>query len=349
MRLLIVTQAVDARDPVLGFFVRWIEEFAKRYERIEVICLKEGEHALPANVRVHSLGKPRFAKASQGTGARFRYVYRFLKLVWELRHNYDAVFVHMNQEYLLIAGWLWKLLGKRMYMWRNHYAGSLLTDLAAAFCTNVFCTSKYSYTAKYAKTVLMPVGIDTTFFAPAGNRVPRSILFLARIAPAKRPDVLIEALGILATQNVDFTASLYGDAAPRDQGYLEQLKLRALALGLSSHAEFKGAVDSRETPAVYSAHEICVNVSPSGMYDKTIFEAAACGALSLTSNQNLSGLVDGRLLFTEGDAADLAQKLAQLLRMREEEKHALRTQLQTLVAERHSLRLLGEELARRIV
>ena len=57
MRLLIVTQAVASEDSVLGFFVRWIEEFAKHCERIEIICLKEGKHRLPANVCVYSLGK----------------------------------------------------------------------------------------------------------------------------------------------------------------------------------------------------------------------------------------------------------------------------------------------------
>ena len=85
MRLLIVTQTVDSGDPILGFFHRWIEEFAKHTERIEVICLREGFHALPANVRVHSLGKER------GAAGRATYALHFLSLVWRLRHDYDAL------------------------------------------------------------------------------------------------------------------------------------------------------------------------------------------------------------------------------------------------------------------
>src|SRR3989344_6741688 len=57
MRLLIVTQKVDKNDPVLGFFHRWIEKFAKNFERVTVICLGKGEYNLPANVKVLSLGK----------------------------------------------------------------------------------------------------------------------------------------------------------------------------------------------------------------------------------------------------------------------------------------------------
>jgi len=57
MKLLVVTQVVDTEDPVLGFFVRWVEELAKHVESVEVICLREGKHMLPVNVHVHSLGK----------------------------------------------------------------------------------------------------------------------------------------------------------------------------------------------------------------------------------------------------------------------------------------------------
>ena len=339
MKLLIVTQAIDTEDPVLGFFARWVAELAQHVEHIEVICLKEGKHDLPVNVHVHSLGK------EKGTASRLGYARRFLVLAWSLHTEYDAVFVHMNQEYILIAGWIWKLLGKRVYMWRNHYAGSWLTDSAASFCTKVFCTSRYSYTAKYAKTVIMPIGIDTAVFKPEGGRKLRSVLFLARMAPSKRPDVLLEAFGILLKKDVDFTASLYGLPTQADEKYYEQLKHRTEELNLHSRVQFRGAVPNTETPTVYSAHDVCVNLSPSGMYDKTIFESASCGCLSLTSNRNLIGLIDDRLLFEEGNSGDLEQKLAALLEMREEEKQILRVQLRKFVEEHHSLKLLGEVLS----
>src|SRR3989344_7209303 len=55
--LLILTQKVDRDDPVLGFFHGWLVEFARRFERITVVCLEEGVHSLPKNVEVLSLGK----------------------------------------------------------------------------------------------------------------------------------------------------------------------------------------------------------------------------------------------------------------------------------------------------
>lgn len=303
MRLLIITQVVDIEDLYLGFFVRWIEELARGVENIEVICLKEGEYQLPANVRVHSLGKER------GAENRVIYVWRFLKFAWVLRRNYNKVFVHMNQEYVLIAGWLWKLLGKPIYMWRNHYAGSWLTDVAAAFCTKVFCTSKYSYTAKYKKTVLMPVGVDTERFAPDARitRKSRSILFFARMSPSKRPELLLEALAELVHGSVDFTTDFVGSPLAKDEAYYEKLQVRARELGLSNNVSFLPGVPNTEASDLYRAYEIFVNCAPPGMFDKTLFEAAASGCHVLSSSKDFAELAGPDSHFST--AADLADRL----------------------------------------
>src|SRR3989344_6805529 len=218
MKLLIITQKVDRNDAVLGFFHRWLLEFAKNFEKITVICLKRGEYSLPPNIKVLSLGKENkeLGIKNYELGKRARYVWNFYKYIWRERKNYDTVFVHMNQEYILLGGLIWKILSKKIYMWRNHHAGSFLTDSAAMFCEKVFCTSKFSYTAKYKKTAILPVGVNTEIFKPNSEvkKVPHSILFLARMAPVKKPHILIQALQVLRTRGLDFTASFYGDPMP---------------------------------------------------------------------------------------------------------------------------------------
>jgi len=97
MKLLILTQKIDINDPVLGFFHKWAEEFSKKYEKLTVICLEKGEYKLPDNVKVLSLGKE--------TGkSRLKYVFLFYKYIWLERKNYDVVFAHMNQEYIILDG-----------------------------------------------------------------------------------------------------------------------------------------------------------------------------------------------------------------------------------------------------
>lgn len=337
IKLLFVTQVMDKDDGVLGAYHGLVQALAPNFERIEVVCLKEGAHALPENVRVHSLGK------EHGAVPAIVYAMRFKLLAWKLRNDYDAVFVHMNQEYILTAGFLWKLLGKRIYMWRNHYAGSLLTDIAAAFCTNVFCTSKHSYTAKYQKTMFMPVGVDTTRFSAntSVTRIPHSILFFARIAPSKRPDMFIEALALLHERGESFGASVYGSPTVSDQAYYEALQTQVRTLGLSDCVTFYPGVPNVQAPALYQAHEISVNCSPSGMFDKTLFEAAASGCLVLASSEDFAAATSAQYLFT--NANQLAERLTVLLHVTDEERTSAR-QMLTQAVQKHSLASLAEAL-----
>ena len=337
MKLLVVTQVVDRNDLALGFFHRWIEELASRVESVVVICLKEGVHSLPENVKVYSLGK------EKGIHNRVAYATRFLKLVWRLRADYDTVFVHMNQEYVLLAGKLWWALRKPVYMWRNHYEGSWLTDVAAVFCKKVFCTSRFSYTAKYKKTVLMPVGVDVARFVAGDTlRQPRSILSFTRIAPSKRVEVLIDALAILKEKGVQFNAAIYGSPLPKDEGYYLGLKKRVGSKNLTDVVEFKPGVPNEEAPAVFRAHQISVNCARSGMFDKTLFEAAACGCIVLAASEDFASLA-GAQAFFHGDAESLARALEDELNASAATINDTRNRLASVV-EKNSLTALADQL-----
>src|SRR3989338_7521502 len=204
MKLLVITQKVDKNDPVLGFFHRWLEEFAKHYESIIVICLEKGAYDLPNNVKVLSLGK-------EDDGSRSEYILKFYKYIWEERENYDAVFVHMNQEYVILAGDLWRLLGKKIYLWRNHAKGNILTDLSVLLSNKVFCTSPQAFTARFKKTEIMPIGVDTEFFKHDPNvvRGKNSALFLGRISPVKE---VLEMIDWIKRNN--FSATIAGPILP---------------------------------------------------------------------------------------------------------------------------------------
>ena len=277
MRLLLITQAVDKQDSVMGFMHNWINHFAQKFESIIVICLSKGEYDLPSNVKVLSLGK------EEGV-SKLTYIWRFYKYIFQEFKNYDRVFVHMNQEYVLLAGDLWRLMGKRVYLWRNHPDGTWLTNVAVWLSNKVFCTSPQSYTARFKKTVLMPVGVDTNFFKPDPDvvRMPNSILMLGRIAPIKKNLEFIEWLN---TEGAGFTATIAGGALPRDREYEELVRAKA-----SDRVKFIGPVNQAEAVKLYQAHEFFVNKTPAGSFDKTILEAHASGCKLMVDNpvaQNL--------------------------------------------------------------
>jgi glycosyltransferase involved in cell wall biosynthesis len=340
MRLLILTQKVDKDDPILGFFHTWILRLAGKYESLIVICLQEGKHDLPANVKVLSLGKEESVASSKHLAARIKYSTRFYRYVWRERNNYDAVFVHMNQEYVLLGGLFWKLLGKKIYLWRNHPRGNILTRVAIALSNQVFATSRDAHTARFKKTQIMPAGIDTDLFRTINYKLKtkNSLLFFGRIAPIKRPDLLIEALEILKERGVKFEANIYGDALPKDREYFESLKKTDLA-------QFHGAVSNGEAPEIYAAHQIYVNLTPSGSLDKTILEAALSGCIPIITNTSLDFPPD---LVVGDNPQDLAKKLEFWLSADQEKIKETSEKLQSFVLENHSLDALIERLEEEI-
>lgn len=343
MKLLILTQVMDKKDSSLGFFQRWVEVLAPNFSHIDVVCLKKGDYRAPENVAVYSLGKEYFKESN--LWRRVLYVVRFYRLVWNLRKNYDMVFVHMNQEYVLLGGILWKILGKKIFMWRNHYAGSFLTNIAVFFCDKVFCTSKFSYTARFKKTVLMPVGVDeqSIHLEEAINRIPRSILFLGRLDISKRPDLLLDALGALAARGVDFTATFVGGASELGSSYEAMLHAKAEALKISDRVVFVGAVPNTETYRYYRSHEIFVNCSKSGMFDKTIFKAVASGCLVLATSRDFGNLVGDDFIFTENDVTSLTEKLEEYLSKDEKSTAEARVLLGKIIKQ-HSLPVLATRI-----
>ncbi|MEK7068478.1 MAG: hypothetical protein AAB964_01545, partial [Patescibacteria group bacterium] len=181
MKLLVITQAVDQNDSDLGFFCRWLTEFARHAERVEVLTLREGTHSLPQNVVVHQLGKGKIRRALQ-----------VIRFAWVLK--YDAVFVHMNPEYLVVAGWLWRVLGKKTALWYTHKSVDLKLRIAVLFASIIFTASKESFRLRSKKVRVMGHGIDTDFFTPDQNVARGShILSVGRLMQSKRHDLAIEA------------------------------------------------------------------------------------------------------------------------------------------------------------
>lgn len=356
MKLLILTQKVDINDDVLGFFHGWIKKLAEHFENIIVICLEKGEHNLPANVRVLSLGKESMRIAhyerAHANICNSHYWHKicilasFYKYIWQERKNYDSVFVHMNQEYVILGWKFWKLFGKRISLWRNHPKGGLWCRIAVLLSNNVFCTSQFAFVAKCKKTKIMPAGIDTECFKfqVPSFKIKDSILYLGRISPIKNVDILIEALNLLKNKNINFKAKIIGDAPERDRGYYENIKQKTKEYNLENYVDFEKGVSNYKSPEIYKQYEIFVNLTPSGSLDKTIFEAMACGNLVLVSNRSLSGQIDKRLFFKEKDTEDLAAKLEKILFLDASAKENIIKSSRDFVVQKHSLNLLIKKL-----
>ena len=306
MRLLITTQTVNQDDPVLGFFHAWIEEFAKRYEQVTVICLYEGRHSLPANVRVYSLGK------EKGAAHPLRYALRFKLLAWKFRHDYDAVFVHMNPEYIVIAGLLWRLMHKRIALWYLHKSVSLRLRAAVLLADVVLSASRESFRLPTKKLHIVGHGIDFsqyTYQTPRAHIDSPRFITVGRITPAKGIHDIFDALKVAGLNQ--FSYDLYGGPAVKsDAAYLQGLITRAAKEFPNAHITFHGPVPPHRIPEVLRGHDLFLHASRgTGSIDKVVLESLAAGVLVLSMSEAFEALLAPHGLYASG-AEDFAHLIA---------------------------------------
>lgn len=296
MKLLICTQVVDKNDPTLGFFHRWIEEFSAHCSEVEVICLFEGTHTLPSNVKVHSLEK------EKGVVSKMRYAVRFWKKLYALRGRYDAVFVHMNPEYLLLAGWWWRLTGKRIGLWYLHRAVNARLRLAVIFANVVFSVSYESFRLPTRKLQIVGMGLDPNMSAaPAVRDGGIRIITTGRIAKTKRVVDMLFALDVLYHQGIPFTFAVVGaPVQPEDFLYEKELRAAVASRPYAAGVRLLGAVPHAHIPALLREHSVFLNLSKTGSVDKAVLEALASGVPAVTSNEAFQELLSPYGLYVGG-------------------------------------------------
>ena len=329
MKLLIITQKVDKNDPILGFFHSWIKEFSKNVESVIVICLERRTVDLPENVKVFSLGKELRERSDLGNLKRsdleeqfqkIRYIFRFYKLIWKCRNEYDSVFVHMNQIYIVLGGWLWKLWHKKVALWYVHRQASFSLWLATKFADNIFTSSPESFTLKNNKVSYVGHGIDSSKFANNVFNTDKSkinIIHVGRITPIKNLETLISAGEILNKKIPNLSIELYGGAMNDvDKAYEEELKQLIKAKNLEGVVLFMGPVSNADISSVYAKANLSVNMSPTGGWDKVVIESLMAYCPVFASNLALKpvfGVYNDQFLFEYQNPQDLAYKIESFL------------------------------------
>lgn len=313
MKLLIVTQTVDLQDPVLGFFHRWVEEFAKHCEQVIVVCLKEGAHRLPENVTVHSLGKLNVAPHTHTSFAcalrRLRYLASFFRYIWTFRYRYDAVFVHMNPEYVVPGAPFWRLWGKRVVLWYTHKSVTVWLRIAVHLAHTIFTASKESFRIPSSKVHAVGHGIDTDLFHPSltSMHLPHTrtqdalrLVSVGRISRTKRQDLAVLALEHIRAQGTNATLTLIGTSlTDADRAYEAELRILIADRTLDAYVVWAGAVPNADLPARLGQMDMLVHTSETGSLDKVVLEALASGVLLVTTSEPVRAVLPAEV----GEAA----------------------------------------------
>ncbi|MCL9972369.1 MAG: glycosyltransferase family 4 protein [Candidatus Pacebacteria bacterium] len=306
-RLLIVCQAVDEQHSNLGFFVRWIELFAREYEYVTVIANEVGTYTLPENVAVFSLGK------EVGSSRLVRYA-RFISYILGFSSLYDRVFCHMNPEFVLAGAWWWRLSGKRIALWYVHGTVSARLRAALALVNAVCTTNVESFRIESPKVHRLGHGIDTDFFVPQerDDEPVLRMVSVSRIAPSKRIERIIAAAVALKQSGVPVSLSIIGGALTLAESAYEA-EVRSTA-SQYPFVRFIGAVPHDRVRDSVGASDVFINVSTTGSMDKAVLEAMALGVVPLSTNPAFKALLEPHGLFvSDGTVAGLVAALQRLL------------------------------------
>lgn len=337
MRLLIITQVVDSTHPILGFFHRWLEEFAQHCKGVIVICLYEGTHNLPKNVRVLSLGK-------ESGVSRLKYLKRFFSYIWNERKNYDAVFVHMNQVYVLLGGLFWRLLGKRVALWYAHGSVPFSLLLSIPIVHTVFTSTKYGFRVATRKRRIVGQGIDLSEFSYHKHNGADTfrLITVGRISPVKHLEILIDAVALMHSREAPCIFTIVGDAdGAFARAYKYKLIEQVRGRDLESAVTWKGSQPHNIIAPLVGSHDVFLHASRTGSLDKTVLEALAVGTLPVTCDATLAHELPDDLktvcVVSGHDVKSYVRALMNIRALSDTESSRLRTKGREYVAQNHSI------------
>jgi len=178
-----------------------------------------------------------------------------------------------------------------------------------------------------APSHIVPFGVDLTLFHQAQSAPLRRPLglngslvvgYMGRFVPEKGLDTLIEAARMLYQEQptLDFRVLLVGSGPGEDA-----LRQQIAAAGLTDRFHFTGSIPHDQAGDYLRCMDIFVlpsRTTPSWkeQFGRVIIEALACGVPVVGSDSgqipHLIRETKGGMVFAEGDASDLAQKLLAL-------------------------------------
>ncbi|MBX2847125.1 MAG: glycosyltransferase family 4 protein [Acidiferrobacterales bacterium] len=172
-----------------------------------------------------------------------------------------------------------------------------------------------SYGVPESKIARIPMGVNTQLFCPASSKSEKqalrrrygwedlpTVVFVGSLVERKRPDLLIEAIGLLKKNGVDFQLVLAGP--PSEPNYYKKMKQRVSDLNIDDQVYWIGF--TQEIAPIYKAADIfCLPSTNEGMA-AALIESMACGLAPVVTP--VSGSAD---VVSSGENGFIVQQTAE--------------------------------------
>jgi glycosyltransferase involved in cell wall biosynthesis len=314
MRLVFVTQTVDADHPVLAQTVDLVRALAARCESVTVLCDSVRRHDLPGNVRFRAFG------ASSRLVRGLRFARAAAAALFPRRTRPDAVVVHMVPLFVLLVAPLTKVLRVPVFLWYTHWSAGRSLRLALPLLDGVLSVSSGSFPLATSKLHATGHAIDVARFTPSESAPaagPLRFLALGRTARWKGYDTMLQALEVATERGLDAQLELRGPHLTEDEeAHRHELEaIVAESHVLRDRVRIEPPLARDAIPARLRAADALLSATQpreSETLDKVVYEAAACGVPVIASNTALDEFLTGlpvELRFEARDAEGLAETL----------------------------------------
>ncbi len=334
MKLLVITQEMDKEGDVLGFFVDWMRELSKYFEKVEIAHLRGVGAKMPKNVTLHKL-----------SGNKAKKVIMLNELISKTRP--DRILVHMCPEFVISIYPNTVLHRIPIIMFYAHGGTSPKVTLAEKMCRKILTTTESGFRIKSKKKVVIHQGIDSEKFYWSEGRY---LLDVARISKVKKHDLIISAFSVISKRRPGLKLKIVGDDPSEKKETVGGLKKVVRELGLEGMVELAGKIPNKEMPAVYAECAVFVSASETGSLDKTGLEAMASGKPVLVCNEAFDKILSGfeeECMFEKGNSGELAKKMEWFLDNHKKAKD-IGAILKKRVKEQHSMQDLMRRIAEEI-
>jgi glycosyltransferase involved in cell wall biosynthesis len=350
VKLVFVTQVLDADDAVLGFVIRWIQGLAKHCEQVRVLALEVGStEGLPDNVDYRVIGRK----------GRLRRWLRYRGQLSEAlgKDSFDTLLTHMVPRYSVVAAGPVRKHGVGHFLWYTHKGVDSRLKNAVKVVEKVFTAGAESMRIETAKKVVTGHGIDVQHFDPkdANPVVPARLLSVGRLTPAKDPLTLLAAFSILVSRGHDVHLDWVGAGlAAGDEAFRRTVEeqIEYGGPGLEERVHLIGDVPYPEIPGWFRRSTVFVSTSLTGSIDKVVLEAMSCARPVVTCNESFPPIFAAlgedadKLVFEQGNAEQLAERLELLLTWKPAGRHLLGERLREIVTSGHEVdQLMGRLVA----
>lgn len=309
LRLLVITQRVDAKDRYISNHVSWLRAISQETGSLRVIAQSVGEHDLSSSVVLHSLEKDRGA-------SRIQQLARLISTYWSIRNDIDAVLILMVPLYVVLLSPF--LLIKRMpvFLWYVHRQVTWPLRWAAMVCRRVFTAAQGTFPIAGRNVLAVGHAIDTDLFAPdpTVSRMPDHVIAVGRIAPIKRLDVLVDAVAELHRRGRRVSLSLIGGTmSAGDETFKRAIVAKLEQYDLGSQVTFVGPLSANDVRSEYQRASLHVNLCVSGSFDKVVLESMACGCPTLVANPLFRDVLPEQAIVPSLEPALIADRIEALL------------------------------------